>query len=115
MINIKTVPYVIKHHFYVFIIITIIKSIKKLNRREINMAEEYIKGILDTHIANIRDNIKRCDMSNFGEAMKRSAVYAEAERRKDEISNDEYWVFMKEIEKLAKNANQKCECKKKVE
>lgn len=78
------------------------------------MTEEYIRRILDTHIANIRDNIKRCDMYNFGYAMERAGVYAEAERRKDEISNDEYWTFIKEIEKLAKSANQKCECKKKV-
>lgn len=84
-------------------------------RREINMTEEYIKGILDSHITNIRDNIKRFDMYNFGITMERAGVYAEAERRKDEISNDEYWSFMKEIEKLAKNANQKCECNKKVE
>lgn len=79
------------------------------------MTEEYIKRILDNHITNVRDNIKRCDMSNFGEAMERAGVYAEAERRKDEISNEEYWAFMKEIEKLAKSANQKCECKKNVE
>jgi len=79
------------------------------------VTEEYIKRILDSHITNIRDNIKRCDMSNVGEAMERAATYAEAEWRKDEISNDEYWTFKKEIVKLAKNANQKCECKKKVE
>lgn len=79
---------------------------------ENNTTEEYIRKILDTHIANIRDNINRCNMFNFGWAMERAGVYAEAERCRDEISNDEYWTFIKEIEELARCANQECECKR---
>lgn len=76
--------------------------------------EEYISESLNNHINNIKKYISECDMSKFGEEMKRAGIYSLITFSEKKLSDDEYWVFRKQIEQLSLNANNKCNCHKKI-